>query len=893
MAFYVNYNSQGCMTAPTLGNLLSSIVRVSSENLEIDCNNFAGYWFSQAGGTSTARELGVLPRFGGLTMWVGGKSTDLFVSSAEIIAEFGSNTIVSELFELEVNLSTGDFSLYNNSATPFKTGVVDILAGRVDGCLFRLGGRGNDDIAGSTASAFLAPPTLKTGNTKVVIDSVLVRDYRSDGVGSDWEEIVSGQTGTLQGLATDGSQWTSYVSPSDGAGDTTAPVITINPAQTTYNLSVGDTFAAPVGTSTDAVDGTQTITPTGTVDTNTEGTYTLTYSDSDAAGNAATPVIVTVNVSAAVTGTIAISNPSKANRVYQRDENNQYQASFDVTYTGADEPLYFQLLNALDDSVILDYTVFDATPTLGVSTLNITRSASIVEYKVRVRKGTGAVVDTQTLKWSVGILAIGIGQSLMEHLQQQDVAAMPANLYDYTNGSFTTTSGNGQRTWASRLSSIYNCTVAIMNTAVGATCLTSNCAINTGQSTNYWENETSNLWQNTLTEFAGFSEDQRIEYVAWMQAGTDSRSNPNYAEYLAAQTTFFSRVRNTFRTKDNLTGDNSGLKIIQSTAGRNVGQSDAGRNQIRKAILAGIANDPDTFPIPVFPYGYDDGVHPNDAGDTAIGNSLADVYSGILAPEVNSVTLGSSLSKLVLNYSQDLEVPVGNYDLEGVRVLEGATLKTITSMARTGIREVEITLSSALSNTSDVSVYLCYGVGTTNNLLNYPTGTNGLFTIPLIAESLNIPSDTTAPVITINPTQTTYNLTVGDSFTAPTGTSTDAVSGTKAITPTGSVNANVVGTYTLTYSDTDAAGNVATPIVVTVNVAELSATLNMSLTGLPDGTYNTRVINATTSEVVFSGPKAWVSEASSLTGLILANGTELEYYVIGATEGGLQRGVTV
>jgi hypothetical protein len=79
--------------------------------------------------------------------------------------------------------------------------------------------------------------------------------------------------------------------------------------------------------------------------------------------------------------------------------------------------------------------------------------------------------------------------------------------------------------------------------------------------------------------------------------------------------------------------------------------------------------------------------------------------------------------------------------------------------------------------------------------------------------------DETAPIITINPTQTTYNVIVGGSFTPPVGTSTDAVAGVKTITPTGSVNVNTAGAYTLTYSDTDAAGNVATPIVVTVNVS--------------------------------------------------------------------------
>ncbi|WAC01142.1 DUF5011 domain-containing protein [Lacinutrix neustonica] len=82
-----------------------------------------------------------------------------------------------------------------------------------------------------------------------------------------------------------------------GAGDTTAPVITLI-GNGTINLLVGDTYNEQGATATDNVDGniTSSIVITGNVDTSVAGTYTITYNVSDAAGNAATPVIRTINV---------------------------------------------------------------------------------------------------------------------------------------------------------------------------------------------------------------------------------------------------------------------------------------------------------------------------------------------------------------------------------------------------------------------------------------------------------------------------------------------------------------------------------------------------------------------------------------------------------------------
>ena len=79
--------------------------------------------------------------------------------------------------------------------------------------------------------------------------------------------------------------------------DTSAPVISLNGADS-VDLFFGDTYTDAGASASDDVDGdlTSSIVVAGVVDVLTVGTYTVTYNVSDAAGNAATEVTRTVNV---------------------------------------------------------------------------------------------------------------------------------------------------------------------------------------------------------------------------------------------------------------------------------------------------------------------------------------------------------------------------------------------------------------------------------------------------------------------------------------------------------------------------------------------------------------------------------------------------------------------
>ena len=99
-----------------------------------------------------------------------------------------------------------------------------------------------------------------------------------------------------------------------GVADTTAPVITLT-GSATINLNVGDSFTDPGATATDNIDGnlTSSIVVTGSVNTNAVGTYTLNYNVSDAAGNAATQVSRTVNVTDGTAPVITLTGSATIN----------------------------------------------------------------------------------------------------------------------------------------------------------------------------------------------------------------------------------------------------------------------------------------------------------------------------------------------------------------------------------------------------------------------------------------------------------------------------------------------------------------------------------------------------------------------------------------------------
>lgn len=171
--------------------------------------------------------------------------------------------------------------------------------------------KGNFDVSSNTVSVasshngWTAVPLSAQGSgvygAEVTIDGSLAGIEYKFVNGSTHEPNVSNRTlsGVLPNLQASALDPVLF-NNDDGIG----PEITRN-GLATINLTVGDSYTDAGATASDAIDGTVTVNTAGTVDTAVANTYTLTYSASDAAGNAATPVTRTVSVAAASGSTFA------------------------------------------------------------------------------------------------------------------------------------------------------------------------------------------------------------------------------------------------------------------------------------------------------------------------------------------------------------------------------------------------------------------------------------------------------------------------------------------------------------------------------------------------------------------------------------------------------------
>ncbi len=159
--------------------------------------------------------------------------------------------------------------------------------------------------------------------------------------------------------------------------DTIAPVITLN-GDATINLNVGDFYTEQGATATDNVDGdlTNAIIVSGTVNTAVAGTYTIRYNVSDAAGNAATEVVRTVNVIADTTVPIITLNGSQTINLNINDTYTELGATATDNVDGDLTP-NISISGTVDTSTAgtyqITYTVSDAAgnTTQVIRTINV------------------------------------------------------------------------------------------------------------------------------------------------------------------------------------------------------------------------------------------------------------------------------------------------------------------------------------------------------------------------------------------------------------------------------------------------------------------------------------------------------------------------------------------
>jgi hypothetical protein len=199
------------VVAPTLGNILTTTtLRFEFDSLFRQFFLTTGYIVSQAGDTAGLREFGLFISGGTLNLNWGGSTTNGLLSVAEINSEFGGTTIDADV-AIEFNVSASTYLIFSGgSSSAFKSGSFTAGSSRIDGMLFRLGGRSDSDTPSSTSGTVTSASGSVSGNTRIYKNGILLRNYAADGIGSTWEELVSSSDGTLDNFPTDNSQWASY-----------------------------------------------------------------------------------------------------------------------------------------------------------------------------------------------------------------------------------------------------------------------------------------------------------------------------------------------------------------------------------------------------------------------------------------------------------------------------------------------------------------------------------------------------------------------------------------------------------------------------------------------------------------------------------------------------------
>ena len=165
--------------------------------------------------------------------------------------------------------------------------------------------------------------------------------------------------------------------------DTTAPVITLTgPSEIT--LSVGDTYTEQGAVAEDNVDGTFAATVTGTVDTSVAETYTITYTATDEAGNAAEPVVRTVIVNEVVVPdttapVITLTGPSEITL----SVGDTYTEQGAVAEDNVDGTFAATVTGTVDTSVAETYTItYTATDEAGNAAEPVVRTVIVNEVVV-------------------------------------------------------------------------------------------------------------------------------------------------------------------------------------------------------------------------------------------------------------------------------------------------------------------------------------------------------------------------------------------------------------------------------------------------------------------------------------------------------------------------------
>jgi len=164
------------------------------------------------------------------------------------------------------------------------------------------------------------------------------------------------------------------------------PVIALTGANP-LTAAQGSTFTDPGSTVTDNVDTGLTATVTGSVNTAVVGTYTLTYNVSDAAGNAATVVTRTVNVTDQTVPVIALigANPLTV------AQGSAFTDPGSTVTDNVDAGLTATVTGTVNTATVGTYALtYNSSDAVGNAAIAVTRTVNVTDQTAPVIALTGA-----------------------------------------------------------------------------------------------------------------------------------------------------------------------------------------------------------------------------------------------------------------------------------------------------------------------------------------------------------------------------------------------------------------------------------------------------------------------------------------------------------------------
>jgi hypothetical protein len=547
--------------------------------------------------------------------------------------------------------------------------------------------------------------------------------------------------------------------------DDTAPVVTrVGDANVTHEAATS--YSDSGATWTDAVDGNGSATVSGTVNANVPGNYALTYSKTDAAGNAATQIIRTVTVVDTTEPVISLSG----------DANVTHEAATGYADSGA---AWSDILDG-NGSLVASGTVNASVPGTYVLTYSKTDAAGNVALPL---SRTVTVVDTTkpliSLVGSASLILeashpyFDAGATWTDTLDGNGTLVASGNVNINVPGTFTLTYSSTDA--AGNIADEVTRTVTIADTTPLAISLNGSVAVMHEAATSYID--------------AGATWTDAVDGNGTVEANGAVNANTPDTYYLSFDAT-----------------DTAGN--VASTVTRTVTVVDTTKPVITLTGSATVTHEAATSYV--------------DVGatwtDTLDGDGSITAFGAVNVSVLGTYTLSYDLNDTAGNGATQITRTVTVQDTtKPVISLTGSS--TVTHEAATAYSDAGATWTDTLDGNGSISANGAVNVNIPGSYaLTYDFTDAAGNAAEQVTRTVTV-LDTTKPVIALTGDSAVTHE-AATSYTDGGSTWTDTLDGNGTLDTNGTVNPLLPGVYSLAFGVADAAGNAADEVTRTVTVVD-------------------------------------------------------------------------